>query len=114
MVKRKLEATDVRITGVQLSGDGENWEDAKDMSQLGGLAGGLSHIVDLITNGERVFVRTKYVDIYNNGTNGLPKTGATFELVLHEIQPMRRIIEGEKVDQKQLSEKNGVEKGGAT
>jgi hypothetical protein len=89
--KPPLEIKDVRITGVEISGDGEAWSDFKqsDFTQTGG---GLPHIIDLLTNGERVLVRTRYVDIYNNGTNGLPKVGATYELQLVVVQPLRQLI----------------------
>jgi len=90
---RRLEKTDMRITGVELSGDGENWNEAKSMDSWGAVSGGLAHLVDLIANGERVFIRTKYVDVYNNNTNGLPKNGAIYELQLIEVQPLRQLIE---------------------
>lgn len=95
MFKKKLEVTDVRITGVELSGDGENWADPKTMDNWASVGNGLAHIVDLISNGERVFLRTKYSDIYQNGTNGLPKTGPVYELRVFQMAPARQLIEAE-------------------
>jgi hypothetical protein len=96
---RKLEKQDMRIIGVEISGDGENWMEAKNMDSWGAVSGGLAHIIDLIANGERVFLRTLYVDVYRGGTNGLPKSGAVYELQLLEVQPVRQLIEGSVVKQ---------------
>src|SRR5262249_29732332 len=89
---KKLEKVNERVQSVEISGDGESWEPLKSTS-FAQDGGGMANIIELILNHDRVFLRTKYLDVYNNGTLGLPKTGAVYELQLLEIQPLRQLIE---------------------
>lgn len=85
---RRLEVSDVRIIGVEFSGDGEAWADYQHTFGAGGQSqGGFPQLLDLLQNGERILCRTQYADIYKNGSTGVPKTGPIYELKLFEVQP---------------------------
>jgi hypothetical protein len=103
MNKKPLQKHDTRVTAVEMSGDGESWE-SMSTSAFASNGGGLAQMIDLLENGERVFVRTKYVDIYSNGTNGLAKTGSVYELKLLEVQPLRQLIETTAKDVTKISD----------
>lgn len=107
--RQPLEVKDQRITGCEISGDGESWENFSQ-SQFVGNGGGLPALLDLLINGEHVYVRTKYVDIYTNGTNGLPKTGPILELKVIELAPVRKLIEAHATTLQQI-ETRGNEPG---
>lgn len=97
---RKLEVSDVRIIGVEFSGDGEAWADYQHTFGSGGQSqGGFPQLLDLLQNGERILCRTIYADIYKNGSTGVPKTGPIYELKLLEVQPVRQIIAAEALQQ---------------
>lgn len=95
-IRKQLEVHDVKITGVEVSGDGENWTKAQDMwshGSMGNFGDGLAHLIDLLAAGETVYIRVAYVEIYKNGRNGLPKSGAVYKLDLLECMPARKLIE---------------------
>lgn len=85
---KKNSKVDSRITGIEISGDGEAWEPWANTSSMD-----FSHMIDMMVEGERVFIRTKYVELYENGKTGMPKTGAIYELKIFEVQPIRQLIE---------------------
>lgn len=84
---RKLIKQDVRIIGLEVSGDGETWHPFSDSAFVSSGAGGFTSMVDLMANGERVFVRTKYCDRH------LQQRHQIYELKLEVIQPIRQLLE---------------------
>ena len=96
MVMKKREITDQRVTSCEISGDGEAWSEFNS-SQFTQSNGSFASLLNMLIQGERVFVRVKFVDVYDNGTTGLPKTGPVYEMHLTEMKPMRVITEAAAV-----------------
>lgn len=101
-MRKPLEKSDVRIVGLEFSGDGETWGKLNAPFMGGGFAGeeGLVHFIDLLSNGERIFIRATIVDVYTTQRTSMPRVGGIYELKLVEMQAARQLIETRAEPQK--------------